>query len=41
MELLVHSVFNTNMVYRMTEGVKKELHDTIITDEDIASISEC
>ena len=37
MELLVRSVFNTDMVHRMTEGVKKELHDTIITDEDIAA----
>ncbi len=36
MELLVCSVFNTDMLRGMTEGVKKELHKTITTDEDIA-----
>ena len=36
MELLVRSVFNANTVRRMSEGVKKHLHDTIIADEDIA-----
>ncbi len=36
MELIVRSMFNTDMVRTMTEGIKKELHETIITDEDIA-----
>ena len=35
-KLLVRSVFNTDMVHRMTEAVRKDLHDTIITDEDVA-----
>ena len=36
MELLVRSVFNTDMVHRMTEGVRKDLRDTIIADGDVA-----
>ena len=36
MELIIHSVYNIGTVRAMTEGVKKELHETIITDEDVA-----
>ena len=36
MELLVRSVFNTTSVREVTKGVKKELHDTIVNDEDVA-----
>ena len=36
MELIIHSIYNTDTVWTMMEGVKKQLHDTIITDEDIA-----
>ena len=35
-EPLACSMFNTNMVHRMTEGVRKDLRDTIIADEDVA-----
>ena len=36
MELIICSIYNTDTVQTMMEGVKKQLHDTIITDEDIA-----
>lgn len=36
MELIIRSIYNTDTVWTMMEGVKKQLHDTIITDEDIA-----
>ena len=35
-ELIIRSIHNTDTVRTMMEGVKKQLHDTIITDEDIA-----
>ena len=36
MELIVRSMFNTDMVCTMTDGIKKELHKTIVADEDVA-----
>lgn len=33
MELIVRSMFNTEMMCTMNEGIKKELHDPITTDE--------
>ena len=32
MELIIRSIYNTDTVQTMMEGVKKQLHDTIITD---------
>ena len=36
MELIIRSIYNTDTVQTMMEGVKKQLHDTISTDKDIA-----
>ena len=36
MELIIRTVFNTDTVHTMTEGVKKDLQETIMSDADIA-----
>ena len=36
MEMVVRTVFNDEKTASMSEGVKKELHSTIVADEDIA-----
>ena len=36
MELIIRSVYNIDAVRTMTDGIKKELRETVITDEDIA-----